>query len=106
MSSELTVISWRDIPAQIVARSGKTRVRAELPERFQVAIDRAAMHAGVIGTDDYLAEWNRSSRSCGSDLGAEVAAECERLVQSHPRGVVKRLVENHGRINHEEPTEG
>ena len=76
---ELTVIRWRQIPAQVVARHGKESVKRELPARFQVAIDRAAMYAGLFGTDEYLAEWARDSRPCAADLEAEVEAEAARI---------------------------
>lgn len=79
MSAQLTVIRWRDIPAQVVAKRGRESARRELTPRFQVAIDRAAMYAGLFGTDDYLAEWVRDSRACGEDLEAEAAAEADRL---------------------------
>lgn len=79
MSAQLTVIRWRDIPAQVVTKAGRETARRELSPRFQVAIDRAAMYAGLFGTDDYLAEWSRESRPCGDDLEAEAAAEAERL---------------------------
>ena len=51
---ELTVIWWRDIPAQVTAKEGRTRAARELAPRFQEAIDAAAMRAGLIGTDAYL----------------------------------------------------
>lgn len=98
MSAELTVISWRDIPAQVVARSGRTRATLELPSRFQAAIDRAAMNAGLFGADSYLEEWRRSSRPCGEDLDAEVSAEVERLVATHPPEEVNLLVANNGQM--------
>lgn len=79
MTSELTVIRWRDIPAQVVAKRGREAARRELSPRFQVAIDRAAMYAGLFGTDDYLKEWVRDSRSCGDDLEDEADAEVSRL---------------------------
>ena len=60
---QLTVICWRDIPAQVTAKDGAGRARAVLPERFQEAIDAAAMRPGQIGTDAYIAEWRRSSAS-------------------------------------------
>ena len=94
--AELTVISWRDIPAQVVARSGRTRASIELPGRFQIAIDRAAMNAGLFGSDAYLEEWRRSSKPCGEDLHAEAAAEAERLDATHPPEAINRLVANNG----------
>jgi hypothetical protein len=94
--AELTVISWRDIPAQVVARAGRARASIELPSRFQTAIDRAAMNAGLFGADTYLEEWRRTSRPCGDDLEAEAAAEVERLVAIHPPDAINRLVANSG----------
>jgi hypothetical protein len=68
---ELTVISWRAIPAQVTAGKGRAAARAQLSDRFQEAIDAAAMRAGLIGTDTYLEEWRREARPCGDDLAAE-----------------------------------
>jgi cvfA/B/C family virulence factor len=79
VAAELTVIRWRDIPAQVVARSGRDRASVQLPDRFQEAIDTAATRVGLIGTDDYLAEWRRDSRPCGDDLEAEAQTEAQRL---------------------------
>ena len=45
-SSEIVVIMWRDIPAQINGRDGEAKHQVMLPHRFQKAIDRAAMVAG------------------------------------------------------------
>lgn len=90
------MISWRDIPAQVVARSGRSRASIELPSRFQTAIDRAAMGAGLFGSDEYLDEWRRTSRPCGDDLDAEASAEAERLVAGHPPETINRLVANNG----------
>jgi len=51
------IVYWRDIPAQVKVKAGRTRAARQLSERFQVAIDRAAMRSGMFNTDDYLAEW-------------------------------------------------
>ena len=75
----LTVISWRDIPAQVVAREGRRTAKAMLGGRFQAAIDRAATLAGRSDMDAYIAEWRRAERPCGADLEAEVAAEVARI---------------------------
>ncbi|CAN5123621.1 virulence factor [soil metagenome] len=79
MTAELTIIRWREIPAQVVAKRGREAARRELSPRFQVAIDRAAMYAGLFGTDEYLSEWVRESRPCSDDLEAEATAEAARL---------------------------
>ena len=77
--AELTVIWWRDIPAQVVAGTGRGAAKIQLSNRFQEAIDMAATRAGLIGSDDYMAEWHKERRPCGDDLAAEAGAEAERL---------------------------
>jgi hypothetical protein len=94
---ELTVIWWRDIPAQVTAKEGRARAAASLDPRFQEAIDSAAMRAGLIGSDTYLEEWRRESRECGADLEIEVAQEAEWLDAAYTDDVLERLVRANGR---------
>jgi hypothetical protein len=94
---ELTVISWRDIPAQVSATDGERNARAALADRFMLAVDEAAMRAGLSGSDDYLAEWRRTNHECGADLEREVADEVARLEESFPTDVLVQLVEAGGR---------
>jgi Virulence factor len=93
---ELTVIRWRDIPAQVTAGTGRGAARTQLGERFQEAIDAAALRAGLFGTDEYLGEWRRETRPCGEDLDGEVAAEAARLEEAYPDEVLERLVRDGG----------
>jgi hypothetical protein len=95
--AELTVIWWRDIPAQVTAKEGRTRAAQELTPRFQEAIDASAMRAGLIGTDTYLEEWRRERRGCGDDLEAEVAQEAEWLEAAYTDDVLERLVSSNGK---------
>ena len=94
---ELQVIWWRDIPAQVTAKEGRTRAAREMAPRFQEAIDAAAMRAGLIGTDAYLEEWRREPRSCGADLESEVAQEADRLDAAYTDDVLERLVRDSGK---------
>jgi hypothetical protein len=72
--AELTILYWRDIPAQVIAKAGRKAAKRQLPSRFEEAIDRAAMRAGLTGTDAYLDQWRKSDPSpCGDDLDAEAA---------------------------------
>ena len=48
------VMYWHDIPVQVRAGGRRDRVSIELPQRFQVAVDNAAMAAELTGTDGYL----------------------------------------------------
>jgi len=90
------VISWRDIPAQVTATDGERNARAGLADRFMLAIDEAAMRAGLSGSDEYLAEWRRETRECGNDLEREVAEEVARLEQDFPPDALDRLVTTGG----------
>ncbi|MEX2647536.1 MAG: virulence factor [Alphaproteobacteria bacterium] len=93
----LTIVYWRDIPAQVIAKAGRQAAKRILPERFETAIDRAAMRAGLRDTDSYLAEWRRAAPvPCGDDLEAAAAAEAERLERDYDEDRVHRLVLNGG----------
>ncbi|MBV7329676.1 virulence factor [Chloroflexi bacterium TSY] len=80
--AEYQVTYWREIPSMVTAREGRrNRAKIELPQRFQVAIDEAAMRANLIGTDEYLAEWQRSEwverDGAPEEVVQTVAAELE-----------------------------
>ena len=63
MANELTVIHWRDIPMQIVARGPDgASARALLTDRFQEAVDASAMVAGLIGSDEYTEQMRMDKR--------------------------------------------
>jgi hypothetical protein len=96
MPPVLTVIRWRDIPAQVTAKDGRRVAKKVLHRRFQVAIDKAAMKAGKKAFNDYIGEWVSDRRSCGEDLEHEVTTLAERLDAEHPRDVLAKLIENGG----------
>lgn len=80
--AEYRITYWRNIPSMVHARAGRTdRGKAELSQRFQVAIDEAAMRAGVVGSDEYMQQWRRGDwieRAGEPDEVAQaVAAEIE-----------------------------
>jgi hypothetical protein len=93
----LTIISWRDIPAQVVAKRGRESAKVQLSARFQEAVDRAAMRAGKGSSDAYLADWKRSDpRACGEDLQAEAAAEAARIEARFSDADLEALVRSKG----------
>ena len=93
----LIVISWRDIPAQVIVKRGRESAKVQLSHRFQEAVDRAAMRAGKGSSDAYLADWARSApRPCGDDLQAEASAEAERLEAKFTDEDLERLVRSKG----------
>lgn len=92
----LTVIRWRDIPAQVTAKDGRAVAKRVLHRRFQVAIDRAAMKAGKKAASDYIGEWVSDRRPCGPDLQSEVDTLADRFEAEHTREVLAHLVANGG----------
>jgi hypothetical protein len=96
MAAELTVIWWRDIPAQVTAKSGRERSRVQLSDRFQEAIDTAATRVGLIGTDEYMGEWHKETRPCSDDLEAEAKTEAERLELEYTDEVLDELSKTGG----------
>ncbi|MBI2776485.1 MAG: virulence factor [Chloroflexi bacterium] len=96
MPATLTVIWWRDIPAQVVAKDRRQAHKVVLHPRFQVAIDRAAMKAGKKQFGDYIEEWRREARPCGDDLEAEANAEASRLEADYPRERLAALAKSGG----------
>ncbi|TYB91143.1 virulence factor [Oceaniovalibus sp. ACAM 378] len=96
--AEVTIVYWRDIPAQVIVGRGRRAAKVQLPERFEQAIDRAAMKSGARGTDDYLAEWRKSAPVHVEGDDTEVAnAEASRLEAEYDAVRIRELIENHGR---------
>jgi hypothetical protein len=95
--AQLTVVYWRDIPAQVIVKQGRQAAKRQLTERFEKAIDRAAMRAKLRDTDSYLAEWRRADPvSCGDDIEAEAAAAAAKLESEFPDDRLNSLVANGG----------
>lgn len=96
---QITIVYWRDIPAQVIAKAGRTTAKRVLNERFEKAIDRAAMRANLRDTDSYLAEWRRADPvECGADLEAEAAAVAARLEAEFPEERLTAFVMAGGKI--------
>lgn len=94
----VTIVYWRDIPAQVIVGKGRRGAKVQLPERFEQAIDRAAMKAGARDSDSYLAEWRKSAPYDVAGEPAEVAAaEAARLDAAYDRGRLLALIANEGR---------
>ena len=91
--AELTLIKWRDIPMQVVVRDDAGgSARRLLPDRFQEAVDAAAMVAGLIGSDDYTEQMQMDRRQVGDDLEAEAQAAADALEAEYPQERLRALV--------------
>lgn len=92
----MTIIWWRDIPAQVTARDGRRSSKIVLHPRFQVAIDKAASRAGLRTYDTYIEEWRKVTRACGEGLDTEVAAEVERIEAEYDKHRLAMLITSGG----------
>ena len=97
------LVLWRDIPAQVLLRRGRDKAKVMLSNRFQVAIDRAAMRAGRGGSEQYLEDWRRETSILDTDgelgeIAKSIASEIESRFSDED---IKALVKNKGVSNAE-----
>ena len=95
--ADVVIVYWRDIPAQVIVGKGRRAQKRILPERFEQAIDRAAMKVGAEDTDAYLAEWRKAAPYPVEGEDPAVAdAEAARLDAEYDRERIKALIANDG----------
>ena len=94
---EVTIVCWRDIPAQVIVGKGRKGSKAPLPERFEQAIDRCAMKVGARDPDAYLAEWRKAPPyEVEGEPDAIAAAEAARIDAEYDTARLKALIDNDG----------
>ena len=93
---DVTVVWWRDIPAQVLGGRGRDATKVVLSERFQEAIDTAATRVGLIGTDEYLSEWKRETRTVGDDVADAARALADRIEAEFDDARLNELAANGG----------
>lgn len=96
--ADVTIVYWRDIPAQIIVGKGRRGTKKQLSERFEQAIDRAAMKSGAAGSDAYLADWRKAAPYGVDGADGDVAeAEAARLETEYDKDRLMVLINNDGR---------
>ena len=94
---EVTIVYWRDIPAQIIVGRGRSGSKVKLTERFEQAIDRCAMKTGAKDADAYLAEWRKAAPyAVDGDPDAVAAAEAARIEAEFDSERLKTLINADG----------
>ena len=95
--ADVTIVYWRDIPAQVIVGKGRRGTKAPLPERFEQAIDRAAMKVGAKDADAYLSEWRKADpyEVAGDDKDV-AASEAARIDAEYDSDKIKALIANDG----------
>ena len=95
--AEVTVVYWRDIPAQVIVGKGRRGSKVQLSERFEQAIDRCAMKIGARDSDSYLAEWRKVVvHDLDGDPDEIVKAEAARLETEFDAVRLKTLIDSDG----------
>ncbi|MEL6240514.1 MAG: virulence factor [Pseudomonadota bacterium] len=94
---DVTIVYWRDIPAQVIVGKGRHGAKRQLEERFEQAIDRAAMKVNAKDADAYLAEWRKAAPyPVDGEPDAVAEAEATRLETEYDQNRLKALIENDG----------
>ena len=95
--ADVNIVYWRDIPSHVVARRGRETVcKVRLPERFEKAIDRAAMRAGKGSSDAYMAEWRQVPDEVAGDLREAADSAAARLEAAFDDQRLERMVKAGG----------
>ena len=95
---EATIIYWRDIPTQVVIGAGRRGAKKQLPDRFLVAVDKAAMASGASGADDYLDDWERKKVSFPVPADVDPLAHIsDQIEKTYPGARLAELARNGGR---------
>ena len=82
-----TILYWQEIPSLVEAKDGKSTSKAQLSDRFQDLIDKAAMRRGLAGTDAYTEGFKK-----GPSIEAEGSSEeAVRLVTDNLEGQFEEI---------------
>ena len=96
--ADVTIVYWRDIPAQVIVGKGRRGHKVQLAERFEQAIDRCAMKVGAKDADAYLADWRKAEPySVDGDAQDVASAEAALLEAEYDQEKIKVLINNDGR---------
>jgi hypothetical protein len=95
--ADVTIVYWRDMPAQVIVGRGRRGTKLPLPERFEQAIDRAAMKSGAAQSDDYMAGFRKADPVPveGTDQEA-AAATVANIDAEYDQDRLKALIANDG----------
>jgi hypothetical protein len=97
MTVKYQIIFWRDIPAQVKAKAGRDRASKPLSQRFSVAIDEAAMRAGLTESADYLTQWRMNDwQEDDGDLQQILEAQVAELEAAYPPQRLRQLIDQLG----------
>lgn len=93
----VTIVYWRDMPAQVIVGKGRKGAKAPLPECFEQAIDRAAMKVGAKDDDAYMSGFRKAEPFEVEGDPQEVAnAQAAAIDAEYDAEKLKQLIANDG----------
>lgn len=96
--AQLSILYWRDIPSQIVVKQGRSNAKIMLSDRFQEAIDMAAMRDKAHESDAYLEGWRRGeAEAVDGDIQAIATARSQEIEAAYDAAKLRALVVSGGR---------
>ena len=94
---DVTIVYWRDIPAQIIVGKGRRGAKAALPERFEQAIDRTAMRIGAAESDEYMQGFRKAAPyAVEGEQDAIAVEQAAKIDVDYDKERLKALVDNDG----------
>jgi hypothetical protein len=94
--ADLTIVLWRDIPAQLLIGSGRKATKLKLSEKFEKAIDRCAMKVGAKDSESYLRDWRKKVVPLQSNGSNIIELEAAKLENAYTTEKLKSLIKNEG----------
>ena len=95
--ADVIIVYWRDMPAQVLVGRGRRGVKRPLAERFEQAIDRAAMKSGAAGSDAYLEGFRKADPISVPGEDSEAADKMVAQIEAeYDQTKIKSLIENDG----------
>jgi Virulence factor len=94
--AKLTIMCWQDIPSQVIAQEGRTRHSVMLSQRFQEAIDSAAIYAGKTEAGAYMDHWRKDVLECGENLQEEAEKKAGELEAAFTDKQLRQLIKSKG----------
>ena len=92
----LTIVFWRDIPAQLIIGSGRNAIKLQLSDKFEKAIDRCAMKVGARDSESYLQDWQKKTVPMQSTGTNAINLEAEKLEKYYTTEKLKTLIIKNG----------
>ena len=96
--AKMITFYWRDIPSHVMYKAGREKHRQQLDQKFETAIDRAAMRAGKGSSDAYIAEWRRETKHLESvsDPAKLLEIQVQQLEQEFSNELLEKTIKAGG----------